>query len=117
MHELPAVEDQIRTLDEESENKGISQILEIHIVIGELSSYIGECVQMYFDLLSEGHSCENAKLIFHHTRARFKCISCGHEFDHDKDFTCPLCGGESRLIKGTGREFLINKLVYDDAVS
>ncbi len=110
MHELPAVEDLIRTLDEESENKGISEISEIHIVIGELSSYIGECVQMYFDFLSEGHSCENAKLVFHHKKARFKCSSCGHEFDHEKDFACPLCGGEGRLIKGTGKEFLISSI-------
>ncbi len=110
MHELPAVEDLIRTLDEESENKGISKISEVHIVIGELSSYVGECVQMYFDLLSEGHSCENAKLVFHHTRARFKCISCGNEFEHGTDFICPSCGGEGRLIKGTGKEFLISSV-------
>ena len=117
MHELPAVEDLIRALDEESEKKNILKIKEVHLVIGELSSYVGECVQMYFDLLSEGHTCENARLVITHTRARFKCISCSHEFDHDRDFICPSCGGEGRLIKGTGREFLINKLVYDDTVS
>ncbi|MCR5774091.1 MAG: hydrogenase maturation nickel metallochaperone HypA [Lachnospiraceae bacterium] len=117
MHELPAVEDMIRALDEESESRGISKIKEVHLVIGELSSYVGECVQMYFDILSEGHSCENAKLYFTHTKARFKCRDCGHEFDHGVDFVCPLCKGEGRLIKGTGKEFLIRKLVYDDTVS
>ena len=82
MHELPAVEDLIRTLDEESERRGISRIEEVHIVIGELSSYVGECVNMYFDLLSAGHTCEGAKLFFEHTKARFKCSCCGLEFDH-----------------------------------
>ena len=117
MHELPATEDLIKTLDEESVKKNMSEIKEVHLVIGELSSYIGECVQMYFDLLSEGHTCERAKLVFTYKKARFKCLSCGHEFDHGRDFTCPSCGGEGRLIKGTGKEFLISKLVYDDAVS
>lgn len=117
MHELPAVEDLIRSLDEESEKKGISKISEVHLTIGELSSYVGECVQMYFDLLAEGHTCENAKLIFSYTRAVFCCTSCGREFEHGRDFICPSCGGEGRLVKGTGREFLISKLVYDDTVS
>ena len=111
MHELPAVEDLIRSLDEESEKKGISEIKEVHIVIGELSSYIGECVQMYFDLLSEGHTCENAKLVFTHTKAKMKCPSCGLEFEHDRDFTCPGCGGFGKLIKGTGQEFMIKSYV------
>ena len=112
MHELPAVEDMIRALDEESEKKNISKIEEVHLIIGELSSYIGECVQMYFDLLSAGHTCEGARLSFTHTKARFKCTKCGHEYDHDRDFSCPQCGGDGVLIKGTGREFLISSIKY-----
>lgn len=112
MHELPAVEDMIRTLDEESEKKQIKRIKEIHLTIGELSSYVGECIEMYFDLLSAGHSCEGAKLFFTHTKARFRCVSCGYEFDHDNSFTCPKCGADGRLVQGTGREFLISSLVY-----
>ena len=114
MHELPAVEDMIRTLDEESERKNIKRIEEVHITIGELSSYVGECIELYFDLLSAGHTCEGAKLFFTRTKARFRCISCGNEFDHGKDFSCPLCGMDARLIKGTGQEFMISSLVYDD---
>ncbi len=110
MHELPAVEAMIATLDEESEKNGIKRIEEIYLTIGELSSYVGECIELYFDLLSAGHSCEGAKLFFTHTRARFRCISCGNEFDHDRDFTCPVCGGEGRLIPGTGKEFLISRI-------
>jgi hydrogenase nickel incorporation protein HypA/HybF len=113
MHELPAVENLIRTLDEETEARNISRIKAIHIVIGELSSYVGECVQTYFDLLSQGHSCEDARLYFRHVAARFKCTSCGHEFDHDRDFTCPLCGGDGKLVPGTGKEFLVEKLETD----
>ncbi len=112
MHELPAVEDLIRALDEESEKKGISRIEEVHLIIGELSSYVGECIQIYFDMLSDGHACEGAKLCFTHTKARFKCNACGHEFDHGSDFLCPKCGGDGTLIKGTGKEFMISSIKY-----
>ena len=112
MHELPAVEAMIRTLDEESEKNGIKKIEEVYITIGELSSYVGECIEKYFDLLSAGHTCEGAKLFFTHTKAQFRCLSCGNEFEHTEDFSCPLCGGEGRLIKGTGKEFKISSLVF-----
>lgn len=110
MHELPAVEDLIRTLDEESEKKDIRKITGIHLVIGELSSYVGECIETYFDLLGGGHSCEGAKLYFRRVPARFRCTSCGHEFDHDRDFSCPVCKGDSKLIPGTGKEFMIESI-------
>nr|MCR5746704.1 hydrogenase maturation nickel metallochaperone HypA [Lachnospiraceae bacterium] len=73
----------------------------------------GECIQMYFDLLAKGHTCEEAKLHFKQVKARFKCLKCGHEFDHDKDFSCPECGGDARLIPGTGKEFMIGSLDYE----
>ena len=110
MHELPVVQDMIKTLDKESGEKGIEKIREINLVIGELSGIIGECVQMYFDMLSLGHSCEGAKLNFEHVPARLRCDSCGNEFPHEKSFVCPKCGGDAKLIKGSGREFLIKSV-------
>lgn len=110
MHELPVVTDIIKNMDRETEEHGYKKITDINLVIGELSSVVGECVQMYFDMMSEGHSCENARLNFTHTRARLKCTQCGHEFEHESSFSCPECGGDGMLIKGTGREFLIRSI-------
>ncbi len=110
MHELPVVEDMIKTLDMESEEKGIQRIREINLRIGELSGIIGECVQMYFDMLSKGHSCEGAVLKFEHIPAMLKCTSCGAEFPHGKSFDCPECGSPGKLIKGSGREFMIRSV-------
>ncbi len=115
MHELPVVEDLIRQMDEESAKKGIERISSIELVIGELSSVVGEAVQMYFDLLSEGHSCEGAALHFTFVPARLRCRECGEEFDHKKDFVCPRCGGGARLVKGSGREFYIRSFFCEGA--
>ncbi len=107
MHELPVVLDIIGSMDEESLSKGFTKIESIDIVIGELSSVVSECVQMYFDSMSEGHTCSGAKLNFTHNPAMFRCSACGKEFPHEKDFICPFCGGDGVLIKGTGRDFYI----------
>lgn len=110
MHELPIVEDLLQVVGEEAKERNLGKIKKIHLVIGELSSVIDESVQMYFDLLSEGTACEGAELSFEHVPAMLRCVDCGREFEHRKSFNCPGCGGESRLIKGTGQEFYIRSI-------
>ncbi|MBO6149291.1 MAG: hydrogenase maturation nickel metallochaperone HypA [Lachnospiraceae bacterium] len=107
MHELPIVEDIIRCMDRESGQRGFSRISEIKLSIGELSGMVGECVQMYFDILSEGHSCEGAKLVFEYSPVKFICSSCGREYERSPDFRCPACGGEGIRKRGSGSEFSI----------
>lgn len=107
MHELPVVLDIIQVMDREAAKNAFHEITQIHLVIGELSSIIGESVQMYFEAVAKGHPCENAKLTFEFVPATLKCQSCGHEFPHQRAFECPLCGGDSMLVKGTGHEFYI----------
>lgn len=107
MHELPIVEDIINVMDQEAEKNQIQKITEIKLVIGELASVVSECVQMYFDIASKGHACENAKLVFEHRQAVLRCSNCGYEFPHQRSFICPECGGESNLIRSTGTDFYI----------
>lgn len=110
MHEYPIVLDLIKTVGEEAQKRNLHDISQISLVIGELSAVIDESVQMYFELLAENTVCEGAKLRFEHIPARLKCRECGREFDHTKSFDCPECGGESRLIKGSGRDFYIKSI-------
>ncbi len=112
MHELPVVEDMIRTIDKECAERGIERVHKIHLEIGELSGIIGECVQMYFDLLSAGHTCEKAELLFSFVPASLRCMDCSYVFPHNTGFDCPLCGGQGKLIRESGREFRIRSLEY-----
>lgn len=107
MHELPVVLDIVKVMDEEAKKNAFREITQINLVIGELSSIIGESVQMYFEAIAKDHPCENAKLTFEFKPAILKCKQCGKEFPHKKDFQCPDCGGDAVLIKGTGHEFYI----------
>lgn len=107
MHELPVVLDLIRTVEKEAGERGLHKVDRIDLVIGELSSVVGESVQMYFDIASENTVCAGAKLTFDHRPALLKCTDCEKEFPHEKSFSCPACGGDAVLVKGTGREFYI----------
>lgn len=107
MHELPVVLDIVKVMEEEAKKHCFTKITQINLVIGELSSFFDEAVQMYFEIVAKDSSCEGARLVFEHRTAMFQCRSCGKEFPHEKSFECPDCGGESVLIKGTGNEFYI----------
>ena len=107
MHELPVVLDMIRTVEEEVGKRDLHKVDRIDLVIGELSSIVGESVQMYFDVASENSVCAGAKLTFDHRPAMLRCTECGREFPHEKSFSCPDCGGDAVLVKDTGREFYI----------
>jgi hydrogenase nickel incorporation protein HypA/HybF len=113
MHELPVVIDIVHVMDEESKKCGFNKINRINLVIGELSSIIDESVQMYFEVIAENSTCAGATLSFEHVPATLKCQKCGLEFPHNKSFDCPSCGGESVLVKGTGREFYIKSYEGD----
>ena len=117
MHELPVVIDIVRVMDEESKKRGLKKITQINLVIGELSSIIDESVQMYFEVIAEKSTCAGAKLTFEHVPAMLRCFKCGLRFPHAKSFDCPSCGGESVLVKGTGREFYIKSYENSDTVS
>jgi hydrogenase nickel incorporation protein HypA/HybF len=107
MHELPVVIDIVKVVGEEAEKRNIKKVSKINLVIGELSSIMDESVQMYFEIISENTACEGAILKFEHIPATLKCVECQNEFPHEKSFDCPKCGGDSVLVKGTGREFYI----------
>lgn len=107
MHELPVVLDIIRVMKEEAQKRGFKKITKINLVIGELSSIVDESVQMYFEVAAKDTPCAEATLFFEHRPAMLKCCSCGQEFPHEKSFDCPVCGGDSMLMKGTGTEFYI----------
>lgn len=110
MHELPVVEDVIRVVGEQAEDRHLKRVSRITLVIGELSSVIDESVQMYFELLAEGTLCEGAALAFEHVPATLRCTACGSEFPHTHGFSCPRCGGDGMLVKGTGRELYIRSI-------
>ncbi len=110
MHEYPVAQKIIEIAEETAKKNSAVKIKRINIVVGELSGFIGESIQMYFDILARGTSAEGAIISVKSVRPRLKCTSCGLSFEMSgRSFMCPSCGGGAVLTEA-GREFYIESI-------
>ncbi|MCX7709781.1 MAG: hydrogenase maturation nickel metallochaperone HypA [Clostridia bacterium] len=110
MHEYAVTKNMLAVALEEAEKAGAKKIIEIRLVIGDLSTIIDESVQMYFDFLTEETIADGAKLVFKRVPAVFQCKACSIEFNKPaKGFDCPQCGAMGAPT-GVGREFYIESI-------
>ncbi|MCH4033655.1 MAG: hydrogenase maturation nickel metallochaperone HypA [Lachnospiraceae bacterium] len=114
MHELPAVLSLLDTMEKKAAASHIRRITEIDLKVGELSDLVEDCIQLYFDMASEGTVCEGASLVFSRNPALLRCNDCGYTFPHERSFTCPRCGGASTLVRGTGGGLEIIRFLGED---
>lgn len=112
MHELPITEQILHMCcDTARERKGT--VKSIELVVGEDSGFIGESIQMYFDVLSEGTLCEGAVLSISGVKPMLRCRSCGELFARKLfSFTCPKCGGSGGPTE-IGKELYIKSIELD----
>ncbi len=110
MHELPVTESILEIIQEKAAQAGASRITRINLVLGAWSGLVDDCIQFYFDILSEGTPAEGATLSFQRIPACFRCRSCGVEFEPPEyDWSCPQCGSlGGELI--AGREFYVESI-------
>jgi len=108
MHELPITES---ILDICLRFAGeATRITDIHIVIGQLSSFVDESIQMYWDIISVDTIAVGATLHFQRISAEVCCLNCQMVYPlNTPDFICPNCGSiEGEII--TGDEFYVDSI-------
>lgn len=110
MHEYAITENIVSLVLEEAKRSGVSKVAAINLVVGELSSVIPECIELYFDPLSKGTILEGTKLRFISIDAQLKCNSCGKIFlKKENGIECPGCGGIGTFTEN-GKEFYIESI-------
>lgn len=113
MHEYAVTQEIIKMVEDAAKNAGAKKVIKINLVIGDLSTFIDDSVQMYFDIISKGTVTEGAKLFFERIPAEFKCKNCNNIFvKPKKGFDCPKCG-ETGSSTEVGREFYIKSIETD----
>jgi hydrogenase nickel incorporation protein HypA/HybF len=110
MHEMPVTEQILTIVLEHAQKAQAKRVVQVNLVIGKLSSFSGESIQFYFDLLSKGTEAEKASLHISQPPAKARCRECKTEFNPDGfDWLCPQCGGIIEEVVG-GREFFVESI-------
>lgn len=111
MHELGITENIVRISVEEAEKNNALKITEIRIKVGRFSDLVPECIQQYFDVISEGTKAQGAILKIERLPLLIKCRNCNEQSENfsNNNSICPLCGSDNIKIIG-GREFYIDSL-------
>lgn len=87
-----------------------ARVTGIDLVVGDDSGFIGESIQMYFDVIAEGTPCAGARLTIERVRPKLQCTACGAYFEREPfSFACPACGGDGRPTK-IGKEFYVKSV-------
>ena len=110
MHEFGITESIIKIALDKAKEAQASEIIQINLVVGELSGFVPDCIQFYFDFLSKDTIAEKATLRFEPAPAQFRCRSCSTVFyPKDSEWICPECHSQSVEIIG-GRELYIKNM-------
>jgi hydrogenase nickel incorporation protein HypA/HybF len=114
MHELPVTESILKIALDTGCEAGAKHISAVSLVIGELTSYVDDSIQFYFDFLSEGTLAEGATLIFRREPALAACQSCQHQFTVTPPLPpfCPACQAQTLQVCG-GNAFYIESIEVD----
>lgn len=114
MHELPVTQSIVNICSEEAEKNNAKHVSKITLKIGELSGLVPDCIQYYFDIISEKTIVQGAELNIEKVPVRMVCNSCGYEGDMNLEtFDCPKCKSKDVKTVG-GKEFYIDTMEVDD---
>lgn len=93
MHELPITQSILDISLRHAHDANAQRITDIHVVIGQLSSFVDDAIQMYWDIISDGTIAVGATLHFRRIPAEIRCEQCQQTYSiRERDFICPHCG-------------------------
>lgn len=108
MHELSITQSVLEIALRHAERAGARRIVAINLVIGELTGFVDDSIQFYFDFLSKDTLAQDARLNFDRIAPRARCHSCTAEYvpPDSRLWTCPRCGALGGEVVA-GREFSV----------
>ena len=113
MHELAITQGLIELVLEHAKKAGAKKVLRVNVVAGELSGFVDECMQFYYEQLSKGTIAEEAKLEFKRVPTTGRCRECSKEFQiEDLNWVCPQCKSNNVQLVG-GTELFVESIEVD----
>lgn len=108
MHELSITQSILDIALRHAEKAGARRILAINLVIGELTGFVDDSIQFYFDFMSKETLAQDGQLNFERIAARVRCHECGAEYapPDSRLWMCPECEALGSTVIA-GREFSV----------
>jgi len=108
MHEMAVTESILGIVVRHARRAGARRVVGINLVIGDLTGFIDESIQFYFDFLSRETVAHGAELRFQRVAARVRCPACGTEYEPPRArlWACPDCQTPGGQVTA-GREFSV----------
>lgn len=114
MHELAIAESLIKIIGEEMNKHGLTKLLSVQIIYGQISAIVPEALETAFEVLAHGTPFAGAKVNITVKPMVVRCRQCGHEFSPHRDelilMPCPECATE------LGHEILSGRELYIDHI-
>ena len=112
MHELAVTQSLVDTVLEECKNRNITDLKNIIVELGSLTSYVSDSIQFYYDILKKPYELlHDVPLIIHEIQGTICCNVCNKETIIDDSFIilCKHCHStDVHFVKG--KEFIIKSL-------
>jgi len=110
MHETHVTQDILKETLKRAEHKGAKRVVGATIRLGELSGFMPDSIEAYFESFSRGTIAENAKLEFVPLPPTASCRKCGADVPTKEDeLRCPKCGSKDLELK-SGREVYVESI-------
>ena len=110
MHELSVTESVLEIACEHAQKAQAEKVTDIFLVIGRLSSIVDDSIAFYWNVISKGTLCEDAKLHFKRIPAELVCLECNTHYTlEDELVPCPECGS-ARVRVIAGDEFNLESI-------
>jgi hydrogenase nickel incorporation protein HypA/HybF len=110
MHEMYATHAILERAIQKASEQNAKRITNLYLVVGEISTYVDDSVQFYWDEISKGTIAEAAQLHFRHVLAELQCMACFTKYHPEEgEIACPHCGSTGARI-WSGEEFYLEAL-------
>ena len=110
LHEYAVTESILQIVQAELEKSGAARVDGIKVVIGELTSFVGESIEFYFGEMARGTAAQDAAFSFQRMEAKAVCDGCSTVFrPRHALFVCPECGSGAFNLK-EGNELYIESI-------
>jgi hydrogenase nickel incorporation protein HypA/HybF len=108
MHELAVTQSILDIAVRHAERARARRILAVNLVIGDLTGFVDDSIQFYFDFLSRDTIAQDAQLNIERVAARVRCHVCGAAYvpPDSRLWTCPECDALGGEVIG-GKEFSV----------